>query len=84
MSEHSIPWEAENGYQSVVDGVPGPKLLQEGKGEFRCPDCGNRCTRGPSGTEYGHARDTSSGNAERCPRRPDSVDPDQNAGDDDG
>jgi hypothetical protein len=47
--------------------------------EFRCPECGRRVTRGPSGTEYGHqrtARDNyGSGVEERCPRRPETVDP---------
>lgn len=44
--------------------------------EFRCPECGCRCTRGPSGTEYGHQRGRgSTGTGERCSRRPDTVDP---------
>lgn len=77
MTEHKpIPWEAEGAYDAVRNDTPGPTLLQEGKGEFRCPDCGNRCTRGPSGVEYGHARGTANGSDERCPRRPKSVDPD--------
>lgn len=53
-------------------------------GEFVCPadegGCGRRCTRGPSGTEYGHARterDNRATDGGRCPRRPapEVVDP---------
>jgi len=53
-------------------------------GEFVCPlregGCGLRCTRGPSGIEYGHARtprDSRPYDGERCPRRPpaEQVDP---------
>lgn len=45
-------------------------------GEFTCPDCGRRCTRGPSGTEYGHAKSNTSGHGQgTCPRRPaDKID----------
>lgn len=45
-------------------------------GEYQCPECGARVTVGESGTEYGHASDSTSGSAERCPRRPGpKVDP---------
>jgi hypothetical protein len=53
-------------------------------GEFICPlsegGCGLRCTRGPSGIEYGHARhlrDSYHYDGERCSRRPaaEQVDP---------
>jgi hypothetical protein len=44
--------------------------------EFQCPDCGRQVTRGPSGLEYGHERGIGeTGATERCPRRPDAVDP---------
>jgi hypothetical protein len=44
--------------------------------EFRCPECGNRWTRGLSGTEYGHERGTGENGAQdRCSRRPRTVDP---------
>lgn len=59
----------------------GGILSQEGDGEFRCDHCGNRCTEGPSGIEYGHKR------RPRCPRRPapEKVDPiDKRTGDSDG
>ena len=53
----------------------GPMLSLEGPGEFRCDDCGARCTRGPDGVEYGHARGHT-GVTELCPRRPgERVDP---------
>lgn len=39
-----------------------------------CPLCERQITVGPSGTEYGHERGES-GRRERCPRRPESVDP---------
>lgn len=29
--------------------------------EFRCPECGNRCTRGPDGEEYGHRKNAGRG-----------------------
>jgi hypothetical protein len=46
-------------------------------GEFRCPDCGNRVTRSPTGVEYGHERGSISDGPreQRCPRRPATVDP---------
>jgi len=44
-------------------------------GEFRCPECGRKCTKSPTGAEYGHER--SRGAKERCPRRSESVDPDK-------
>lgn len=51
-------------------------LDTDGDGEFFCEDCNRRCTRGPSGTEYGHARGNERGaDVEDCPRRPDSLDP---------
>lgn len=60
-----------------LDATPemGPMLSLEGPGEFRCDECGARCTRGPSGTEYGHRRNH--GRDEPvCPRRPsEHVDP---------
>lgn len=52
----------------------GPILSQEGTGEFRCEECGRRCTRGPNGTEYGHAIGNQSGK-ERCSERPAECDP---------
>lgn len=53
----------------------GPMLTQERPGEFRCPECGARCTRGPDGVEYGHTRGHT-GATELCPRRPvERVDP---------
>lgn len=42
---------------------------------YRCSECGNRITVGPSGTEYGHQRGIERGRDERCPLRPDCVDP---------
>jgi len=60
-----------------VDATPemGPMLTQDRPGEFRCDECGRRCTRGPDGTEYGHARGHVS-TAELCSRRPsERVDP---------
>jgi hypothetical protein len=50
-------------------------------GRFVCPDCDKHVTRGPNGTEYGHARyscppENGEGPSNRrCPRRPDTVDP---------
>lgn len=42
----------------------------------RCPECGNPITEGAEGTEYGHERGKGGGaDSERCPRRPESVDP---------
>lgn len=53
----------------------GPLLMQEGPGEFRCPECKSRCTRGPSGVEYGHERGLR-GSRDKCSRRPsERVDP---------
>jgi len=50
-------------------------------GRLRCAYCGNSVTVGPSGTEYGHRRhNDASNNAERCPKRPDAVDPDKERG----
>lgn len=47
-------------------------------GEYRCPDCHRQVTKGLSGIEYGHARGrNASAGTERCPRRPDCVDPDK-------
>ena len=44
-------------------------------GEFRCDECGNRCTRGPNGVEYGHSAGHHTG-TERCSQRPgEHVDP---------
>lgn len=59
----------------VVDPQGGPDLSCDGPGEFRCDECGSRCTRGPSGVEYGHGRAVSHGKAVRCSRRPDVCDP---------
>ena len=60
-----------------LDATPemGPMLLREGPGEFRCDECGARCTRGPDGIEYGHRRNH--GRDEPvCSRRPsERVDP---------
>lgn len=45
---------------------------------FRCPECGRMVTRGPDGTEYGHAASPGESKQDlegRCPRRPRSVDP---------
>ena len=44
-------------------------------GEYRCPECGRKVTRSTSGVEYGHHRGRRDG--ERCPRRPECVDPDK-------
>ena len=53
----------------------GPMLSLEGRGEFRCPACGGRCTRGPDGVEYGHRRNQGR-DEPPCPRRPsERVDP---------
>jgi len=60
-----------------LDATPemGPVLSQEGTGEFRCPECGARCTRGPDGIEYGHRRNHGRDEPE-CSRRPsERVDP---------
>lgn len=43
-------------------------------GEFRCPECNCRCTRGPSGTEYGHADRGSRDGNKRCKNRDPAVD----------
>lgn len=43
--------------------------------EFHCDECGNRCTRGLTGTEYGHSRGNEDADSEPCSRRPDGVDP---------
>lgn len=43
-------------------------------GEFRCPECNRRITRGPSGLEYGHDDGLSSGRTERCSRRSEACD----------
>lgn len=49
--------------------------------EFRCDECGRRCTVGMDGeTEYGHSRGLEHGDQDRCSRRPDSVDPDKFGG----
>ena len=44
----------------------------------RCPDCGRQITASPTHetVEYGHERGTKNDSTERCPRRPDRVDPD--------
>ena len=53
----------------------GPMSDDHGPGEFRCPECGQRCTRGPEGIEYGHATGYLN-SKERCSRRPgEHVDP---------
>jgi len=60
-----------------LDATPemGPMLTQEAPGEFRCDECGARCTRGPDGTEYGHRRGHR-GDRDACSRRPcERVDP---------
>lgn len=45
-------------------------------GPERCPECGRQITVGPSGIEYGHERGSPGETGkERCPRRPDCVDP---------
>jgi hypothetical protein len=54
--------------------APRHKLSVDKDREFRCDECGNRCTRGRDGTEYGHARGYEL-QQDRCSRRPDSVDP---------
>ena len=41
------------------------KVRVERENEFRCPECGVRCTRGIDGVEYGHMTD--------CPDRPDDF-----------
>ena len=45
-------------------------------GEFWCPDCGKRVTRGPDGVERGHSagHEPNRGGGERCSRRPATVD----------
>ena len=44
-------------------------------GEFRCDECGCRCTRGPNGIEYGHSAGYYNGK-DRCSQRPgEHVDP---------
>lgn len=63
----------------ITFGRGGPTLLQEGPGEFRCEECGRRCTRGPDGTEYGHERGHTT-NKVRCSRRPDVCDPERSPG----
>lgn len=45
-------------------------------GEFYCPECGRQCSRGPSGTEYGHDNGGETGTS-RCSRRPRVVDSDE-------
>jgi len=61
------------------------KLDTEKSREFRCDECGCRCTRGRDGTEYGHQRGSGTNNGRpRCPRRPDGVDPTRSAPDPDG
>jgi hypothetical protein len=52
-------------------------------GEFECPECGRDVTRGPSGSEYGHARGIRHGE-QRCSRRPPAVDPNGPSLDHDG
>lgn len=53
----------------------GPMSDDHEPGEFRCHECGNRCTRGPDGVEYGHCAGYHTG-TERCSRRPgEQVDP---------
>jgi len=53
----------------------GPMSDAHEPGEFRCDECGNRCTRGPDGVEYGHCAGYHTG-TERCSRRPgEQVDP---------
>ena len=46
----------------------------DGPGEFRCSECGCRCTRSPSDRtlEYGHRAKTNNGR-EPCSRRPDVL-----------
>jgi len=41
-------------------------------GEFVCSECGRRCTRGPSGVEYGHSAGHHA--QHRCSQRPSCVD----------
>ena len=47
-------------------------------GELRCPDCGARVTRGPTGVEYGHraGHEPDKNDGERCARRSAVVDTD--------
>lgn len=53
--------------------------------QFRCPDCGRQVTRGSTGIEYGHERGKGdTGQTERCPRRPECVDPGKEGPDHDG
>lgn len=52
------------------------EMSANGAGEFVCRECGNRCTRGPTGVEYGHERGRGTpGSHKRCSRRPVHVDP---------
>lgn len=52
---------------------------------FVCPDCRRQVTRGPDGTEYGHERGRGeTGTTDRCPRRPEGVDPGRPGPDHDG
>lgn len=67
---------------AIENGHRSGRLDARRAGEFICSDCNRRCTRGPSGTEYGHARGTELGSGRGdCPRRPDGVDPTKPDGD---
>ena len=59
-----------NNYSDTRGGLPATTDRDD-----ICPECGRRITVGKTGTEYGHDRGTNDPRRERCPRRPDSVDP---------
>jgi hypothetical protein len=53
-----------------------PRLRADKSREFRCSECGKRCTVGTDGTEYGHERGSGTNNDRpRCSERPEAVDP---------
>jgi len=56
-----------------------PRQIPDTAGEFICPECDRKCTKAPSGTEYGHDRGRAGENYRgRCSRRDlFDVDPDK-------
>lgn len=43
-----------------LEGRRGYMPVDPDRGEFKCDECGSRCTRGPKGTEFGHRSNSSS------------------------
>lgn len=72
----SIDISVEGSNEKVVERVAMFALPETPEsGEYRCQECGAFVTVGKNGTEYGHQRGYQYKTQDRCPRRPESVDP---------